>query len=215
MRVLIVDDEPVNRLVLAQKLRLWGHEPVQAVDGAEAWEMFQSEPFRMVITDWMMPEMDGIELTRRIRFSPQGGYTYVLLLTARSGVEALVEGIERRSADDFVTKPFQTEELRARLRAGERVLQLESDLAEHNRRLERPTTRRDGTSRPRPRMQHALLSVTGAHAGRSSVRPGASFRRASWPATCSTCTRSTTRERRSTCSTSRATACHRRCCRSR
>jgi sigma-B regulation protein RsbU (phosphoserine phosphatase) len=134
MRVLIADDEPVNRLVLSRKLRQWGHEPVLAEDGAQAWAMMQAEPFRMVITDWMMPEMDGIELTRRIRFSPLGGYTYVLLLTARTGVEALVEGIEA-GADDFVTKPFQMEELRARLRAGERVLQLESDLAEHNRRL--------------------------------------------------------------------------------
>src|SRR2546430_373289 len=109
MRVLIADDEPVNRLVLARKLRQWGHEPVLAADGAQAWAMMQAEPFRMVITDWMMPEMDGIELTRRIRYSPFGGYTYVLLLTAQTGVEALVEGIEA-GADDFVTKPFQMEE---------------------------------------------------------------------------------------------------------
>jgi sigma-B regulation protein RsbU (phosphoserine phosphatase) len=135
MRILIVDDEPVNRLVLTRKLSLWGHEVVPACDGAQAWEMIQTEPFRMVITDWMMPGMDGIELTRRIRRSPIGGYCYVLLLTARSGTPALVEGMEA-GADDFVTKPFEVEELRARIRAGERVLQLESDLAEHNQRLE-------------------------------------------------------------------------------
>jgi sigma-B regulation protein RsbU (phosphoserine phosphatase) len=134
MRVLIVDDEPVNRLVLSRKLQQWGYEPVSATDGGQAWEMMQAEPFRMVITDWMMPEIDGVELTRRIRNSPLSGYTYVLLVTARTGVEALVEGIDA-GADDFVTKPFQMEELRARIRAGERVLQLESDLAEHNRRL--------------------------------------------------------------------------------
>ena len=160
MLVLIVDDEPVNRLVLARMLHLWGHEPVSAVDGAQAWEMMQSEPFRMVITDWMMPEMDGIELTRRIRSSPLGGYTYVLLLTARSGVEALVEGIEA-GADDFVTKPFQKDELQARLRAGERVLQLESDLAEHNRRLTSAyaSARRDIEAAAA--MQHALLPAQG------------------------------------------------------
>ncbi len=134
MRVLVVDDEPVNRLVIARKLRQWGHEPEMAENGEQAWAMMQANPFRLVITDWMMPGLDGVELTRRIRLSPFGGYTYVLLLTAQSGVEALVEGIEA-GADDFVAKPFQMEELRARLRAGERVLQLESDLADHNRRL--------------------------------------------------------------------------------
>lgn len=144
MRILIVDDEPVNRLVLTRKLAQWGHEVVQACDGAEAWERIQAEPFRMVITDWMMPEVDGIELTRRIRGSPFGGYCYVLLLTARSGTAALVEGMEA-GADDFVVKPFEVEELRARIRAGERVLQLESDLAEHNERLSRAyaSARRD------------------------------------------------------------------------
>jgi sigma-B regulation protein RsbU (phosphoserine phosphatase) len=156
MRVLIVDDEPINRMVLARKLRNWGHEPVQAADGAEAWSMFQAEPFRMVITDWVMPEIDGIELTRRIRFSPQGGYTYVLLVTAHSGVDALVEGIEA-GADDFIAKPVQMEELRARIRAGERVLQLESDLAEHNRRLSEAyaSARRDLVAAAG--MQEALL----------------------------------------------------------
>jgi sigma-B regulation protein RsbU (phosphoserine phosphatase) len=160
MRVLIADDEPVNRLVLSRKLRQWGHEPVLAENGAQAWTMMQAEPFRMVITDWMMPEMDGIELTRRIRYSPFGGYTYVLLLTARTGVEALVEGIEA-GADDFVTKPFQMEELRARLRAGERVLQLESDLAEHNRRLTQAyaSARRDLEAAAE--MQKALLPPQG------------------------------------------------------
>ena len=160
MRVLIADDEPVNRLVLSRKLQQWGHEPVAAENGAQAWAMMQAEPFRMVITDWMMPEMDGIELTRRIRYSPFGGYTYVLLLTARTGVEALVEGIEA-GADDFVTKPFQMEELRARLRAGERVLQLESDLAEHNRRLglAYASSRRDLEAAAE--MQKALLPRNG------------------------------------------------------
>ncbi|HTR96653.1 MAG TPA: SpoIIE family protein phosphatase [Candidatus Acidoferrales bacterium] len=160
MRVLIVDDEPVNRLVLARKLQQWGHEPVQACDGAQAWAMIQAEPFRMVVTDWMMPEMDGLELTRRIRASPLAGYTYVLLVTARSGVEALVEGIEA-GADDFVAKPFQIEELRARIRAGERVLQLESDLAEHNRRLSEANASARRDLEAAAEMQKALLPPPG------------------------------------------------------
>jgi sigma-B regulation protein RsbU (phosphoserine phosphatase) len=156
MRVLIVDDEPVNRLVLSRKLREWGHEPVPAENGAQAWEMFQAEPFRMVVTDWVMPEVDGIELTRRIRYSPRGGYTYVLLVTARTGVEALVQGIEA-GADDFVNKPLQAEELRARIRAGERVLQLESDLEEHNRRLTAANASARRDLQAAAEMQRALL----------------------------------------------------------
>lgn len=134
MRILVADDEPVNRLVLSRKLRDWGHEVVEASDGAQAWAKMQSEPFRMVVSDWMMPEVDGVELTRRIRAAGFPGYTYVLLVTARSGVAAVVEGMEA-GADDFMVKPFQIEELRARIHAGERVLQLESDLDERNGRL--------------------------------------------------------------------------------
>ncbi len=161
MRVLIVDDERVNRMVLERKLRQWGHEPVEAVDGEQAWELMQREPFRMVITDWMMPRVDGLELTRRIRQSPLGGYTYVLLLTARSGTEALVEGIEA-GADDFVQKPFVTDELRARLRAGERVLQLESDLEERNHRLERANQLAQRDLDAAATMQQALLPTRDA-----------------------------------------------------
>ncbi|MCC6651566.1 MAG: fused response regulator/phosphatase [Candidatus Eisenbacteria bacterium] len=179
MRILIVDDEPVNRLVLARKLTGWGHEVVQASDGAQAWDIMQREPFRMVITDWMMPEMDGVELTRRIRQSPAGGYTYVLLLTASSGTAALVEGMDA-GADDFMVKPFQAEELRARLRAGERVLQLESDLAEHNRRLieANATARRDLEAAAE--MQQALLPAAGLDLG--TIRPAWKFLPASFVA---------------------------------
>ncbi len=134
MRILVVDDEPVNRLVLTRWLTQWGHDVVTAHDGTEAWESIQAAPFRMVITDWVMPEMDGLELTRRIRASPFGGYCYVLLVTARSGTASLVEGMAA-GADDFMAKPFDVEELRARVRSGERVLQLESDLAAQNERL--------------------------------------------------------------------------------
>ena len=94
MRILIVDDEPVSRLVLARKPQGWGHEVAQACDGAEAWELLQREPFRMVISDWKMPVMDGVELTRRIRADRTDGYVYVVLRTASAGVEALVVGMD-------------------------------------------------------------------------------------------------------------------------
>jgi sigma-B regulation protein RsbU (phosphoserine phosphatase) len=160
MRILVVEDEPVNRLVLTRSLRQWGHEVVSVADGAMAWDLMQREPFRMVISDWVMPEMDGIELTRRIRAAAFGGYVYVVLLTARAGVAALVEGMEA-GADDFMVKPFQPEELRARVRAGERVLQLETDLAERNRRLGEAyaTQRRDLEAAAE--MQAALLPAQG------------------------------------------------------
>lgn len=134
MRILVADDEPVLRLILARALTQWGHEVVVAEDGEQAWELFERQPFRMVISDWMMPRADGLELTRRIRARSGAGYAYVVLLTGRSGVASLVEGMEA-GADDFMVKPFQADELRARVRAGERMLQLESDLAERSQRL--------------------------------------------------------------------------------
>lgn len=160
MRILIVDDEPVSRLVLARKLQGWGHDVAEACDGAEAWELLQREPFRMVISDWKMPVMDGVELTRRIRAARTDGYVYVVLLTASVGVDALVEGMDA-GADDYMVKPFQAEELRSRLRAGERVLQLESDLAERNRKLgdAYSSARRDLEAAAE--MQKALLPQAG------------------------------------------------------
>lgn len=160
MRILIVDDEPVNRLVLARKLQSWGHDVAQAKDGAEAWALLQHEPFRMVISDWVMPEMDGVELTRRIRASDTGGYVYVLLLTANTGVDALVEGMDA-GADDFMVKPFQAAELRSRIRAGERVLQLESDLAERNRKLGEAYSSARRDLEAAAEMQKALLPQHG------------------------------------------------------
>lgn len=160
MRILIVDDEPVSRMVLARKLQAWGHDVAQAQDGAEAWALLQREPIRMVISDWVMPVMDGVELTRRIRAAGPSGYVYVVLLTARSGVDALVEGMEA-GADDFMVKPFQADELRSRIRAGERVLRLESDLAEQNHKLGEAyaSARRDLESAAH--MQQALLPQIG------------------------------------------------------
>ncbi|MEO7867904.1 MAG: response regulator, partial [Candidatus Eisenbacteria bacterium] len=160
MRILIVEDEPVNRMVLARKLQGWGHEVAQAKDGAEAWALLEREPFRMVISDWVMPEMDGVELTRRIRASDTGGYVYVLLLTANTGVDALVEGMDA-GADDFMVKPFVAAELRSRIRAGERVLQLESDLAERNRKLGEANSSARRDLEAAAKMQKALLPQHG------------------------------------------------------
>ena len=131
MKVLIADDEAVSRRLLQNYLQKWGHEVTVAQNGAEAWRLFEAGGFAVVITDWEMPEMDGVELVRRIRAASasEPGYVYAILLTAKSQKEDLVEGMEA-GADDFLTKPFDRDELRVRLRAGERIMALEQQLRE-------------------------------------------------------------------------------------
>jgi DNA-binding response OmpR family regulator len=124
MKVLIADDDPISRKLLQSYLQKWGCEVTAAENGAEAWSSFQGDEFPIVITDWMMPELDGVELVRRIRSGPRPGYVYVILLTAKGQKEDLVAGMDA-GADDFLTKPFDRDELRVRLRAGERIVELE------------------------------------------------------------------------------------------
>jgi diguanylate cyclase (GGDEF)-like protein len=141
MRILIAEDSDVSRLLLERTLERWGYEVVSAADGEEAWERFCAEPFQFVITDWMMPRTDGLELCRRIRaasgFGPAAGkgYTYVILLTAKSQKADLIEGMGA-GADDIVSKPFDGGELQVRIRAGERVLALERSLVERQQEIQ-------------------------------------------------------------------------------
>ena len=134
MKVLIADDDPVSRRLLQSYLQKWGYEVTVAVNGADAWRHFEQDEFPIVVSDWMMPEVVGTELIRRIRASPRPHYVYTILLTSRSQKEDLVEGMDA-GADDFVGKPFLAEELQVRLRAGERIVKLERALADQNREL--------------------------------------------------------------------------------
>src|SRR5262245_22269504 len=134
MKVLIAEDEAVSRRLLQAFLEKWGHQVTPAADGAEAWQLFEPGDFSVVVTDWIMPSLDGLELIRRVRACPRTNYVYVILLTSKSQKEDVVEGMEA-GADDFLTKPFDRDELRVRLRAGERILTLEQTLAEQNRTL--------------------------------------------------------------------------------
>jgi signal transduction histidine kinase len=129
MQVLIADDDPVSRYLLQNILESAGHQVSAAADGGEAWRLFEAGDFPLVITDWMMPELDGIDLVRRIRSSQRPHYVYTILLTARSHKEDVVAGMGA-GADDFVTKPFDWDELRVRCRQGERILALEKSLRE-------------------------------------------------------------------------------------
>ncbi len=129
MHVLIADDDSVSRRLLQSYLQKWGYEVTAAKDGAEAWGLFNGGSFPMIITDWMMPELDGPGLLRLVRSAQRPGYVYAMLVTAKSEKEDLVEGMEA-GADDFLTKPFDRDELRVRLRAGERIIRLEQNVRE-------------------------------------------------------------------------------------
>ena len=127
MKILVAEDDKVSRLVLSTGLRKLGHEVVDAEDGQEAWRLFQAGDVHLVITDWMMPNMDGLELCRRIRSSNGPKYTYIIMLTALGGKESYLEGMNA-GADDFVTKPFDIDQISARLIVADRVLNLQAEV---------------------------------------------------------------------------------------
>ena len=128
MKVLIADDNAMSRLTLRSQLRRWGYEVVEAVDGDAAWAILSMpDTPRLVILDWMMPGLDGIELCKRIRAQSQEPYVYTVLLTGREERSDVVAGLEA-GADDYVTKPFDAQELRVRVRAGERICTLQREL---------------------------------------------------------------------------------------
>lgn len=127
MKILIAEDDSVSRLVLSTGLRKLSYEVIETEDGEEAWGLFQREDVHMVITDWMMPNMDGLQLCRSIRAMQESKYTYIIMLTALDGKESYLEGMNA-GADDFITKPFDIDELTARLRVAERILKLQAEV---------------------------------------------------------------------------------------
>lgn len=128
MKVLAAEDNPVFQSMLANMLTKWGYQPVIARDGNEAWEALQQpDGPQLAILDWMMPGLNGVDICRGVRAAGREPYVYILLLTARTDSQDLVEGMEA-GADDYVTKPFQAHELRVRLRAGRRILDLQQQL---------------------------------------------------------------------------------------
>lgn len=142
MRVLIADDDPVSRRLLEAALKQWNHEVLHASDGQQAWLALQQPgaPLPLLILDWLMPEIDGVDLCRRVRQTPGLQSAYIILLTARGGRHDLVAGLDA-GADDYVVKPFDTEELRARVQVGTRVLKLQSALADRVTELEQALQR--------------------------------------------------------------------------
>jgi len=136
MRVLVADDEATSRHLIQATLEGWGFEVLQAVDGGEALRLLEGpSPPDIAMLDWMMPESDGLDVCRRVRAARPHAPTYIILVTARGGLENVLQGLEA-GADDYITKPFDPRELRARLHAGVRVVELQQALLERFHQLE-------------------------------------------------------------------------------
>jgi DNA-binding response OmpR family regulator len=122
MKILAVEDDAVARAVLRQALRKLGHEAIEAGDGEEAWELLQKEPVRVIVSDWLMPKLDGLELCRRVRGRARAEYSYFILLTGNDATASNQREAADAGVDDFLTKPLDFDELWTRLRVAERIL---------------------------------------------------------------------------------------------
>lgn len=140
-QILVADDNPTFRDMLHKMLTEWGYEVILVSDGQQAWERLrQDDGPRLALLDWMMPGLEGAEVCRKVRAHIRDRYVYMMLLSVRSDLDDLVTGMES-GADDYIVKPFQVEELRARLRAGRRVLALQEELVEAREALREQATR--------------------------------------------------------------------------
>jgi two-component system, cell cycle response regulator len=128
MRILVAEDDRVTRRLLESHIRKWGHEAIGCSSGGQAWEILGGEKRpRLAVIDWMMPEMTGVEICRRLRKEGNLPYVYIILLTSKSGKEDIIEGLDA-GADDYIVKPFDANELKVRVRAGTRIIRLQEDL---------------------------------------------------------------------------------------
>jgi two-component system, cell cycle response regulator len=127
MKILIAEDDLVSSRILQKNIENWGYEAVLARSGEGAWRALQDEDLRLSILDWMMPGMDGIEVCRKIRRRKKYKYTYIILLSAKDRKQDIIAGLSS-GADDYMTKPVNFLELRARLQTGKRIIDLEDKL---------------------------------------------------------------------------------------
>jgi DNA-binding response OmpR family regulator len=122
VKILAVEDDPVARAVLRKALQKLGHEVIEAKDGQEAWALMEAEPVRVIVSDWMMPNLSGLELCRKLRARSGSEYVYFILITANSADSANRIEAADAGVDDFLSKPLNVEELWMRLRVAERIL---------------------------------------------------------------------------------------------
>jgi phosphoserine phosphatase RsbU/P len=156
MKILIAEDERITRRNLQRHIENWGHEVVAAENGAIAWQLLQEQNIPIVITDWEMPEMNGLALLRKIRERTNSSYIYVILLTSKSEKDDIVEGMEA-GADDFLSKPFDKNELRVRVRAGIRIIELEQHLEQRNNEITSANERMKNDLDAAAQLQQSLL----------------------------------------------------------
>jgi phosphoserine phosphatase RsbU/P len=136
MKILIAEDEIISRKILENTLKKHGHDVIITCNGFEAWQALQNENApKLAIFDWMMPEMNGLELCRKIRNESGNQLIYIILLTAKGQQEDIVEGLHA-GADDYITKPFNNNELLARAQAGIRIIELQESLTTRVKELE-------------------------------------------------------------------------------
>lgn len=134
-KILIAEDDRISAKILERNIKNWGYQVVMVDDGEKAWEILEKENIQIAILDWMMPKLDGIELCKKIRENKTENYIYITLLTARMTTEDVVQGLNA-GADDYITKPVNPLELKARLNTGRRIIQLENDSRELQEKLE-------------------------------------------------------------------------------
>ena len=140
MRVLIAEDDRLSRRMLEANLHRWEYDVVAVENGVQAWEVLQTDnPPRIAILDWMMPELDGIDLCRKIRDDRTRDFTYIIILTARNSKEDAILALES-GADDYLTKPYDAAELRCRIGVGRRIIKLQTELENANRKLYESST---------------------------------------------------------------------------
>jgi two-component system, cell cycle response regulator len=135
MKILITDDDPTSRLIAQTALRNLGHECHTVSDGTAAWDTFRSQVPDVVVSDSMMPGLTGLELCRKIRAHPIGGYTYFIMVTSHGGIDEILEGMSA-GADDYLVKPLDVDDLQARLIAAARITSLHQQLAQQRTELE-------------------------------------------------------------------------------
>jgi len=141
MKILIAEDDPTSQLMLKSFLEKWGYEVIATDNGVQAWEALQKEDApSLAVLDWMMPEMDGVEVCRRVRQDPARRHLYLIMLTALDTTDDLVKALEI-GADDYVSKPPNHRILRARIEVGARVVQLQAELTQRVHDLEASLTR--------------------------------------------------------------------------
>lgn len=133
IQVLIAEDDKLCRTILEKNLKKWGYEIISTEDGKEAWKVIQENNIQIAILDWIMPKMDGVELCKKIREKKWDEYIYLIMLTVRSKQIDIRKGFAA-GVDDYITKPFDTHELKARLQTGKRIIGLQNQLLDSQKK---------------------------------------------------------------------------------